>query len=342
VIADRFDNRAVQITTQLAFAGVALSMWLIVATGVVQVWMVYALSFVSGLVTAVDMPTRQSFYLEMVGADALTNAMSLNTATFTGSRILGSALAGVLIANTGFAIPFLVNGISYLAVVAALAAMRVGDLHPRQRVGHEPGQIRAAIRYVARTRTLRLPMLTMLVVFLFAFNFIVYLPLLVTRTFHESAGALGALLSLWGIGSLTGALVMASRSSRPNPQRLAGLAIALGVLSVLLALSPSPEVAAVVVVPLGAAFIAFAITGNSTLQLSSSDAMRGRVMALYSVVFLGSTPIGAPLVGWLAEAAGPRAGLWAGAAAALAAAAGAAWVLRPQGAGALLRSPARG
>jgi predicted MFS family arabinose efflux permease len=245
----------------------------------------------------------------MVGADSLTNAMSLNTATFTGSRILGSALAGVLIANTGFAIPFLVNGISYLAVVGALLAMRVGDLHPRRRAGHEPGQIRAAIRYVWSTRSLRLPMLTMLVVFLFAFNFVVYLPLLVTRTFHEDAGALGALLSLWGIGSLAGALVMASRSSRPNPGRLAALAVALGILSVALAIAPSPWAAAIVVVPLGAAFIAFAITGNSTLQLSSSASMRGRVMALYTVIFLGSTPIGGPVAGWIGQHFGAPLGL---------------------------------
>jgi predicted MFS family arabinose efflux permease len=329
VIADRFDNRRVQIATQVGYATVALALWAIVTTGVVTVWMVYALSFASGVVTAVDMPTRQSFYVEMVGQDSLTNAMSLNTATFTGSRILGSALAGVLIARGGYAIPFLVNGVSYLAVVAALLAMRVEDLHPRQRASRRAGQVREAVRYVWRTPELRLPMLTMLVVFLFAFNFVVYVPLLVTRAFHERSETLGALLSLWGVGSLVGALVMASRSSRPNPRRLAALAVALGALSVLLGASPAPWFAAIVVVPLGAVFISFAITGNATLQLTSSETMRGRVMALYSVVFLGSTPLGGPVAGWIGEHLGAPFGL--AASGAIAVAAGVASIARLSG-----------
>jgi predicted MFS family arabinose efflux permease len=193
----------------------------------------------------------------------------------------------------------------------------VGELHVRRREPARGGQIREAVRYVWRTPQLRLPILTMLVVFLFAFNFVVYLPLLVTRTFSERAGTLGALLSLWGVGSLAGALLMASRSSRPNPGRLARLAIALGTLSVLLAASPAPAYAAVLMPALGAAFIAFAITGNATLQLTSSDAMRGRVMALYSVVFLGSTPLGGPIAGWIGEHLGAPFGLAASGAVAI-------------------------
>jgi predicted MFS family arabinose efflux permease len=152
-------------------------------------------------------------------------------------------------------------------------------------------------------------MLTMLVVFLFAFNFIVFVPLLVTRTFDGSPAALGGLLSLWGVGSLAGALFMASRSTRPNPRRLAWLALALGGLSILLGLAPTLWVAGLVVIPLGAAFISFAITGNSTLQLAASGQMRGRVMALYSVVFLGSTPIGGPIAGWVGQHLGAPFGL---------------------------------
>ena len=309
LIADRFDNRKVQISTQIGYAVVAFALWAIVVTAVVEVWMVYALSFLSGLVTAVDMPTRQSFYLEMVGADSLTNAMSLNTATFTGSRILGAAIAGVVIAGFGYGPVFLVNGLSYLAVVAALVAMRTHELHPREHVPAQKGLVREGIRYVWTTPALRLPMLTMLVVFLFAFNFIVFVPLLVTRTFDGSPAALGGLLSLWGVGSLAGALFMASRSTRPNPRRLAWLALALGGLSILLGLAPALWVAGLVVVPLGAAFISFAITGNSTLQLAASGQMRGRVMALYSVVFLGSTPIGGPIAGWVGQHLGAPFGL---------------------------------
>ena len=309
LIADRFDNRKVQISTQIGYAVVAFALWAIVVTGVVEVWMVYALSFLSGLVTAVDMPTRQSFYLEMVGADSLTNAMSLNTATFTGSRILGAAIAGAMIAGFGYGPVFLVNGLSYLAVVAALVAMRTHELHPREHVPAQKGLVREGIRYVWTTPALRLPMLTMLVVFLFAFNFIVFVPLLVTRTFDGSPAALGGLLSLWGVGSLAGALFMASRSTRPNPRRLAWLALALGGLSILLGLAPALWVAGLVVIPLGAAFISFAITGNSTLQLAASGQMRGRVMALYSVVFLGSTPIGGPIAGWVGQHLGAPFGL---------------------------------
>ena len=320
VVADRFDNRRVQIATQLAYAVVALALWAIVATGVVEVWMVYALSFLSGLVTAVDMPTRQSFYLEMVGPDSLTNAMSLNTAAFTGSRIFGSALAGVLISVFhGYAQAFFVNALSYLAVAGALGAMRVGELTPREHVERAKGQVREGIRYVWRTQALRLPMLTMLAVYLFSFNFIVFVPLLVTRNYARGAGTLGALLSLWGVGSLAGALFLASRAGRPNPRRLGLLAIALGVASLVLAASPSVWVAAVAMVPLGACFISFAITGNSTLQLTTSAQMRGRVMALYTVIFLGSTPIGGPIAGWVGQHLGAPVGLAAGGAIAISA-----------------------
>ncbi len=334
LIADRFDNRKVQISTQIGYAVVAFALWAIVVTAVVEVWMVYALSFLSGLVTAVDMPTRQSFYLEMVGADSLTNAMSLNTATFTGSRILGAAIAGAMIAGFGYGPVFLVNGLSYLAVVAALVAMRTHELHPREHVPAQKGLVREGIRYVWTTPALRLPMLTMLVVFLFAFNFIVFVPLLVTRTFDGSPAALGGLLSLWGVGSLAGALFMASRSTRPNPRRLAWLALALGGLSILLGLAPALWVAGLVVIPLGAAFISFAITGNSTLQLAASGQMRGRVMALYSVVFLGSTPIGGPIAGWVGQHLGAPFGLVASGLIAAAAGAVALAALRSRAAGA--------
>jgi predicted MFS family arabinose efflux permease len=319
VVADRFDNRKVQIATQIAYAVLALALGVLVAAGAVEVWMVYLLSFLSGLVTAVDMPTRQSFYLEMVGPATLTNAMSLNTATFTGSRIAGSAIAGAVIGAFGFSPVFLANAASYLAILAALLAMRVDELHPRERAPREPGQVREAIRYVWRTPELRLPMVTMLVVFLFAFNFIVFLPLLVTRDLEGNAEALGAVLALWGAGSLGGALAMASRSSQPNARRLAALAIALGVVSALLAIAPTLAAAAIVVVPLGAVFIAFAITGNSILQLTSAERMRGRVMALYTVVFLGSTPIGGPIAGWVGDHFGAPFGLAAGGAIAVAA-----------------------
>jgi MFS family permease len=312
VIADRFDNRRVLVWTQIAFAIPALALWILDATGVVQVWMVYALSFLSGLATAIDMPTRQSFYLEMVGPDDLTNAMSLTTATFTGMRMVGPVLAGLLIPFLGTAPIFLINGISYLAVVFALLAMRPSELHARPRTPRAPGQIREGIRYVWETPELRLPMLTMASVFLFAFNFTVLIPLLAVRELGGGAGTFGVLLGVFGIGSLAGALFMAARATRPNPRRLCILAVVLGVVTFALAFAPNLAVAAVIIAPLGFAGIAFAITGNSTLQLTSAPDRRGRVMALYTVIFLGSTPIGAPLAGWIGQHIGASFGFAAG------------------------------
>jgi MFS family permease len=301
VIADRFDNRRVLVWTQIAFAIPALALFVLDATHVVQVWMVYALSFLSGIATAIDMPTRQSFYLEMVGPDDLTNAMSLTTATFTGMRMVGPVLAGILIPFVGTAPIFLINALSYLAVVFALVAMRRSELHPRPRTPRAPGQIREGIRYVWEMADLRLPMLTMASVFLFAFNFSVLIPLFATRDLHGGAGAFGVLLGVFGIGSLAGSLFMAARATRPNPRRLCILAVALGVVTFALAFAPNLAVAAVVIAPLGFTGIAFAITGNSTLQLTSAPDRRGRVMALYTIIFLGSTPIGAPLAGWVGQ-----------------------------------------
>jgi MFS family permease len=312
VLADRFDNRRLQILTQAGYGVVAFALWTLVVTGVVEVWMVFALSFASGLVSAIDMPTRQSFYLELVGPDELTNAMSLNTATFTGTRIVGAAVAGAVIAAFGLAPAFLINAISYLFVVAALVAMRPSELVPRQRVARAKGQIREGVRYAWQRKELRIPLLVMLFVFTFGFNFTVLLPLLAERTFSGNAGTYGLMLSLFGVGSLSGALFMAGRSSRPAIGRLFVLGIALGVLGILVAVAPTLLAADLLVIPLGAVGIAFAITGNSSLQLLSSPELRGRVMALYTVVFLGSTPIGGTLAGWVGQHLGPRIGLAGG------------------------------
>jgi MFS family permease len=313
VIADRFDNRKIQLWTQSLYAVLAFALFALDATDVVRVWQVYLLSFLGGVVAAVDMPTRQTFYLEMVGPEDLTNAMSLNTATFTGSRIVGPVIAGAMVATVGTAPVFLVNGITYLAVVVALLAMRVRELHGRDRVPAGKGQVREGLRYVWRETELRLAMLVMAVVFTFAFNFAVLIPLLAVRSFEGDAGTFGGLLALMGVGSLVGALVMASRSSGSSVRRLAVFAVALGGLSAALALVPTLALAWLVMPLVGAAGIAFMITGNATLQLNSSPELRGRVMALYTVIFLGSTPIGAPVAGWVGEHLGPEVGLIGGA-----------------------------
>jgi MFS family permease len=312
VFADRFDNRRLLMWTQGAFAVLATSLWALVAAGVVEVWMVYTISFLGGVVLAVDMPTRQSFYLEMVGPADLTNAMSLNTATFTGSRIAGPVLAAVMIAAFGMAPVFLVNAVSFLPVVAALGLMRREELRPRQRVPRQRGQIREGIRYVWGHPRLRLVMLVMGGVFFFGFNYVVLLPLMAVRTFQGDVETYGHMLAVFGVGSLIGALVMAGRSAKANVRLLAVLAVAFGASTVALAVAPTYPVALALAFPLGATGLAFAITANATLQLNSDELMRGRVMALYTVVFLGSTPISGPLAGWIGEQFGPRIGLAGG------------------------------
>ncbi len=306
-LADRHDKRLILLGTQSSFALLALALWVLVATGAAELWMVYGLSFLQGVVTAVDMPARQSFFVEMVGPEHLTNAVSLNSAVMTGTRIVGPALAGLLIAGAGLEVCFLVNGLSYLAVIAGLLAMRTRDLIRAEPPSDGAG-IREGLRYVFETPGLRTPLLLMAVVFTLSFNIPVLMPLMATDVFGGDAKTLGALLAFMGMGSLVGALGMA-RGAEPSPRRLATAAVALGFVTLLAAAMPTLRAELAIQVPLGLAAIVFMITGNTTLQLTSRPEMRGRVMALYSIVFLGGTPIGAPFAGWTAETLGTRWGL---------------------------------
>jgi MFS family permease len=304
LLADRRDKRSILIATQSIFAVLALALWALVAANVVQLWMVYALTLLQGMVTAIDMPARQSFYVEMVGQAELTNAISLNSAVMTGTRIIGPALAGILIATIGLAPCFLVNAVSYAAVIVGLRLMRPLELQ-RTRAERRKGQLREGLAYVWRTAELRDPLVWMAFVFAFAFNFSILFPLLAKDVFGGDAGTLGLLLSLLGVGSLLGALVMA-RQEHPNPRRLALGSAAFGLASIVVAFAPTLLSELVLLVPMGFVSMVFMITGNSTLQLTSRPDMRGRVMALYGIVFLGSTPIGGPIAGWAAEQLGPR------------------------------------
>ena len=306
-IADRHDKRAILVGTQIAFGLLALTLWALVVTDVVQLWMVYTLSFIQGCVISIDQPTRQSFFAEMVRDEDLPNAVSLNGAVMTGTRIVGPAMAGALIAGAGMAWCFLLNGLSYIAVVGALLAMRASELR-RNRASRERGAIREGFRYVWRTDELRRPLLLMSVLYLFAFNYYVLMPLFAEQTFGGNAGTLGLLLSVMGIGSLAGALVMATKTD-PTERRLALASIGVGVVTILVALAPTLHVAVLAMLPLGAASIVFFVTANSTLQLTSRPEMRGRVMALYGMVFLGTTPFGGPIAGYVGEHFGPRVAL---------------------------------
>ena len=308
VLADRFDKRRLLIFTNLSAGVLSLILGLVTVAGAVNIGIVLVIALALGLVTAVDNPTRQTFTMEMVGRDRLTNAVSLNTATFTTARILGPTTAGFLIAGVGIGPCFLLNAASVIPVTLALMRMNKTELMPADRVEQRRGQVREGLRYVAGRPVLRTMLIIMAVVGTIQYNFQVLLPVLARETFDGDARTLGLIGTALGIGMFAGSLTNAA-FGRPARSLLTGAGFALGGFSVLVALAPELWLGALLMVPLGAASMAFLSTMNSTLQLSASDQMRGRVMALYFVLFLGSTPIGAPIVGWIAETFSPRAAL---------------------------------
>jgi MFS family permease len=308
LVADRFDKRRVVMATQGTAGVLALVLAVLTATDVIELWMINALAFALGVVTAIDNPARLSFVHDMVGPEDLPNAVSLNTVVFNGSRIVGPGIAGVVIASAGIAPCFFVNAASYAAVVLALALMRPAELLPAPRATRERGQLREGLRYVWANPTLRTPLLMMAVMGTFAYEFQVTLPLLARYTFDGGAGTYAALTSVVGAGAVLGGLVSAA-NGRPTGERLAGSALAFGVLMVVVAAMPGLTGEFVVLPIMGAASITFVAVANATLQLAAEPHMRGRVMALWSVAFFGSTPIGGPIVGWIAEHYGPRAAI---------------------------------
>jgi MFS family permease len=328
VIADRFDKRHVLMATQVLFLVQALALWLVVATGVVQLWMVWTLAVTLGFINVFDNPARQSFAIEMVGADDLANAVGLNSVIVNSSRIVGPAIAGVLLifAHTVSSMSwiFLINAATFAAVLAALLLMRPAELQRPKRVRAGRGQVREGLRYAWRKWELRVPLLMMAVIGTLAFNFNVLLPLFSGEVFHRGTGSTGAggyglLLTVMGVGALAGSLGVASRR-RPRYRLLMLVTFAFGALSLGIALAPTFDFALVLVVPMGAASVAFIALANTLIQLHSEGQMRGRVMALWAIVFLGSTPIGAPLAGLVATHFGARAALAMGAVATLLAA----------------------
>jgi MFS family permease len=323
LLADRIPKRRLLMTTQALMAIPAVGLFAVTATGVVTPWMVYLAVFAMGSVNAIDNPTRQSFVIEMVGPDRVVNAVSLNSVIVQAARIVGPALAGILIATVGVVPCFALNALTFLAMILALWRMDPARLHAPPPAQHEPGAIRAGLRYVLRTPELMVPLALMALVGTLGFNFQVVLPLLAKFSFESGAMTYAALVSAMAVGSIVGALVNGHRG-RTGPRLIAGGALAFGVAALWAAAMPSLAFEVPALMLLGAASVTFAATINSTLQLAVSPEMRGRVMALYSVVFLGSTPIGGPLAGWLAQAYDPRVALLLAAASGLAAA----WIAR--------------
>lgn len=327
LVADRFDKRKVLLVTQTAFTAQATVLWVLVANGSVRLWMVWALATAYGFVNVFDNPSRQSFVMEMAGPDDLTNAVALNSVIVNTSRIIGPAIAGVLIATIGLSWAFLANAVSFAAVIGALYAMRPSELHRRPPLGRAKGQIRAGLGYAWRAWELRVPLVMMAVIGTLAYNFSVILPLFAHDIFHRGAGTYSALTVAMGIGALAGGLTIAARQ-RPSHRLLVLVTLAFGALILGVAAAPDLPLCLLLLVAMGAASIMFIATANSLLQLNSSGAMRGRVMALWAIVFLGSTPIGAPLIGLLAGRYGARFALAIGGFATLAIAAWAGLELR--------------
>jgi len=321
-LADRFDKRRILLITAAAYALLATLMGVLVVGGVIQLWMVFCFAAAWGTVGAIDTPARQSFVSEMVGRDLLPNALSLNSAVFNSARIVGPAIGGLTIAFFGTGTAFVINAFTFIGPLVALSRMVPAELHRDLAARAKAGEARIAdaLRYVRQRRDLAIPMILILVAGLFAFNFAVTLPVLAKNVFHRGAGEFGLLSTCLAIGALGGALAGSSRRKRPSTWTVTAAAIAFGSLETLLGLSPSFVLTLVLLIPTGFAMIFFAQAANQRVQMGTEATIRGRVMALYVLVFMGTTPVGAPVVGWVGEAFGPRTAIWAGGALTLVAA----------------------
>jgi len=311
VLADRYAKRRVLLITQALMGVLALILGILVATDGVALWHVFLLAGGLGAVSAVDAPVRQAFVSEMVGPGLLTNAVSLNSTIFNGARLVGPSIAGLLIGASGgnTAPAFFVNAASFAFTIGALAGMRVAELQPSRPVARGKGQLREGLSYTWAHPDLVLAMVLAFVIGTFGFNYQVTIALMAREVFHLGAEAFGLLSTVFAIGSLSGALLSTRRSTRPRQRFLVGSSIVFGLLTVVAGLMPSYGSFAVLLVPTGAAALVFSVANNSFVQLGADPQMRGRVMALYFMCFMGGTPVGAPVIGWISEHLGAPWGL---------------------------------
>jgi MFS family permease len=314
VAADRFDKRRLLIVTQSGLGACGLALGFLDVSGVVVLWHVYALCLFVGCFSAVDAPLRQSFVVEMVGPADLTNAVALNSMTFNLARVVGPAVAGILITVIGTGWVFLVNGLSSVAVVMGLVLMDTAKLHRIEPPPKERGQLRAGLRYVRRRRDLVVVMVLVFCVSSLGMNFENTFAVLARNVFGRDADGYGFLITMLALGTLTGATLAARRSARGRPRlRLLLIgAAAFGALEASAALMPTYGLFATAVIPVGIAAMTFTTSANSTVQLAVEPTMRGRVMGLYMLLFFGGKPLGGLVSGWLAEFLGPRAPLLLG------------------------------
>lgn len=310
VVADRYPKRTILRFTQLAMAVPAAILGLVAVAGVVQTWHLYALAFVFGIATAFDAPARQSFVIEMVGKDDLANAVGLNSASFNSGRMVGPGVAGVMIAALGSGVVatgwvILINAASYVAVFISLNMLDTARLRPAPVVGNRKGAVRDSVRYVRSRPDLILILMSVFFVGTFGMNFQMTSALMATSVFHKGAGEYGILGSIMAVGSLGGAL-LAARRTKHRLSMVVGAGMAFAILEIASGFMPSFLSFALILPLLGLCALTMATSANAMIQMTSSAHMRGRVSALYVMIFLGGTPFGAPLIGWIGETYGAR------------------------------------
>jgi len=328
VIVDRVNKRNLLILTQ-ALAGIQAGLLaILVLTDNANILFVLMLSLFLGFIYVFDMPARAAFVREMVPVDLVRNAVSLNSVVVNGARVIGPALSGVLIATIGLGWCFAANAASFIGVIAAYALMKTSELIAVEPIERAPGQLREGMKYVWHNPELRVPLIMMAVVGTLTYEFNVVLPALAAETFQSGAQSLGWLSAAMGAGAVIGGLISATRQSS-GVKAIAVASIVFGFAVLFSAVMPNVLWSCMALIPVGAASIWFTTAGNSAMQLHTEPHMRGRVMSLWTVAFIGSTPVGAPIIGWVAETAGPRWALGVGAAAAVGAGLyGAKWAIR--------------
>jgi MFS family permease len=305
LVADRMDKQKVMYVTQTLSGVIAATFAVLIATHSIELWIIYVLAVALGLVNVFDNPARQSFIPEMVSAADLANAVTLNSVSINLARIFGAALGGAIAAAVGLALCFACNALSFAAVLVSLALMRTAELFPAKRAPREPRQVRQGIRYVRATPELIIPLIMVAVVGALAWEFPVTLPLMASGAFHGGAGTYGLMASVMGVGAVIGGLISAARP-RPRTRALCLAAIGWGIAILAASAAPNLTLELVALVFVGYGSITFNSLAKTTLQLAATPTMRGRVMALWALAWLGSTPIGGPIVGFIAQVAGAR------------------------------------
>ena len=310
--ADRLNQRKLLMATQATMGVLALALGFLTIAGVIQLWHVYVFAFLSGSAAALDAPVRQTFVAEMVGDADLPNAVALNSTSFNAAQTIGPAVAGLLIAKAGIGWAFLLNGISFAAVLVSMSFFRLSELHASARAHRTTSGFLEGLRYVRRRPDLRAILIMLFLMGAFGLNFPIFISTMAVNVFHTDARGYGLLTSFMAVGTVSGALFAATRKKASLASLMAGASV-FGTGCILAALSPGYWWFAAALIVFGAAALTFTNGTNSMMQLSTEPAMRGRVMALRVGIALGGTPIGAPIVGWVANHFGPRWALGIGA-----------------------------